>query len=463
MTATVRFCGGAGTVTGSKYLVEATGRRVLLDCGLFQGPKALRLRNWEDPPFDANTLDAVLLSHAHLDHCGYLPVLVRHGFRGEIFCTAATAELLRLTLLDSARIQEEDAEAANRAGYSKHHPALPLYTVGDVQRVMRRVVTRPYGQFVRVAEGINVRFRRAGHLLGSALLELSLEHALKPFRLVFSGDLGRWDQPILRDPEPVEAADALLLESTYGDRTHAPHPEEELANTVNEAVARGGVIIVPSFAIGRTQQVIWWLRLLERDGRIPTLPIFVDSPMATKASYAYDRFSEEHDAQMRQVIEAEGALKSAQLQFIETPEQSRALRRYDQPCMIISASGMATGGRVLDHLEAHLPDERATVILVGFQAEGTRGRLLQDGAKIVKIHGQDIRVQASIRTIEGLSAHADQQEILRWLSGFQQAPAQTYLVHGESTQAASLARAIHERFGWPVRVAQDGERVEFGL
>ena len=446
-------------MTGSKYLVEVGGHRILLDCGLFQGLKELRLKNWQEPSFDPRQLDAVILSHAHLDHCGYLPVLVRQGFHGPVFCTSATEELARLVLLDSARIQEEDAEVANRTGYSTHHPALPLYTVEEAQRTLRQFVTRSYGQLVPIVPGtVSARFYRAGHILGAAIVEVQIGTHQK-ITIVFSGDLGRWQQPILRDPEYVVAADALLLESTYGDRVHPNDPGMELARCINEAVGRGGVVIVPSFAIGRTQQLLWWLHELERQRRIPTLPVFLDSPMAIQASEIYDRHREEHDANMRELIDREHALASHQLQVINSPRESRALQRIDKPAIIIAASGMATGGRVLDHLAIRLPNPRTTVLLVGYQAAGTRGRLLQEGAASVKIHGEQVPVRAAIRTIDGLSAHADREEILRWLSGFAAPPSVTYLVHGEPPQAESLAATIDERLHWNVRVAVDGERV----
>ncbi len=453
------FCGGAGTVTGSEHLVTAGGRRVLLDCGLFQGLRELRRRNWNPPPFDPQSIEAVVLSHAHVDHCGYLPLLVRLGFRGRVFCTAGTADLLRVVLTDSAKLQEEEAEEANLGGYSKHHPALPLYTVRDAEFALQHLAPKPYGQPIPVADGISAQFRRAGHILGAATIELHLEG--RPSRtIVFSGDLGRWDQPILRDPEPVTAADVLLLESTYGDRVHPPHPMDGLARVVNAAVARKGVLLVPAFAVGRTQLLIWMLRELERAETIPSgIPVFVDSPMAKEVSAMYERHAEDHDAQMREVLRAEHGLHTEKSTMIATAESSRALNQMTEFGIIIAASGMATGGRIVHHLKARLPYPETTVLLVGFQAEGTRGRALQDGAPTVRIHGQDVPVRAAIETLDGLSAHADREELLRWLQGFTAPPKQTYLVHGESVQAASLAELIASRLRWPVVIAQAGQTV----
>ena len=454
---TVTFFGGAGTVTGSKHLVTAEGRRVLLDCGLFQGLKELRLRNWSQPPFDPLHIDAVVLSHAHLDHCGYLPVLVRGGFRGSIVCTSGTADLLRLILMDSAHLQEEEAEHANEGGYSRHQPALPLYTVGDVQQTLTRVVVRPYDQEVPLVDGLRLMLRRAGHILGASTVELRIGSG--PLRLVFSGDLGRPHQPILRDPEPIAQADVLLLESTYGDRVHAHDPEGALARIVNDAIARGGAIIVPSFAVGRTQHLVWLLRKLEDERRIPEMPVFIDSPMALEAGAMYERHAEDQDEEMTRRIAEEGTLHSHRLHLVKTPAESKALNKYDQPFIVIAGNGMATGGRVLYHLRLRLPNPKTTVLLVGFQAAGTRGRALQDGAPMVKIQGEEVPVRATVRSLEGLSAHADREELLAWLSGFTQPPKQTYLVHGEPEQARALAATIRQRLGWDARPAQDGETV----
>jgi metallo-beta-lactamase family protein len=447
---TVSFLGAAGTVTGSKHLVTAAGRQVLLDCGLFQGLKALRLRNWQPPELDPAALDAVVLSHAHIDHSGYLPLLVRRGFRGPVHCTPPTADLLRILLLDAAHLQEEEAEVANRYGYSKHHPALPLFTTADAEAALARVETRPFGTPFPVSNGMSALFRRAGHILGAATVELRL--GARPLRLVFSGDLGRPHRPILRDPEPVPEADVLLVESTYGDRVHAPDPEGELARVVHEAIARGGALLVPAFAVGRAQELLWLLRTLEDAGRIPRVPVFLDSPMAISVTEVYARHPGEHDA-------ASGGLSLVSHHLVRTPQESKALNDRSGFLIVIAGSGMATGGRILHHLKRRLPDDRTTVLLPGFQAAGTRGRSLQDGAHTLRMHGQDVPVRARVVTLDGLSAHADRDEILAWLAGFARPPRRVHVVHGEPAAAASLTAAVRARFGCTVVVAEDGQTV----
>jgi metallo-beta-lactamase family protein len=457
---TLQFLGAAGTVTGSKHLVRANGRQVLLDCGLFQGLKELRLRNWKKPIFDAVAVDAVLVSHAHIDHSGYLPLLLRHGFRAPIFCTSATADLLPVLLRDAAHLQEEEAETANRYGYSKHKPALPLFTVRDAEAALRLIQPRPYNQLFPVTQGFAAIFRHAGHILGSATIELQIGET-NSTRLVYSGDLGRWNRPILRDPELVSEADTLLVESTYGDRIHAGAPEEELARIVREAVQRGGALLVPAFAVDRTQELIWYLRRLEEAKRIPSLPVYIDSPMAIDVTEIYSRHPEEHNLAMALLKKEHlSPLRCSQQHFARTPEESKAINHLQGPLIIISASGMATGGRVLHHLKLRLPDPRTTVLLVGFQAAGTRGRSLQQGATTIRMHGQNIPVRARVETLDGLSAHADREEIFRWLSGFRKAPRQTYIVHGEPGPAQSLAEAVQTRLHWNALVACDGEAVQ---
>jgi metallo-beta-lactamase family protein len=459
---TIQFLGAAGTVTGSMHLVTANGRRVLLDCGLFQGLKELRLRNWRDPAFDPKSLDAVVISHAHIDHTGALPLLVRRGYRGPIYCTAATADLLGVLLPDSAHLQEEEADRANRYTYSKHKPALPLYTTADAQRALGQLTPAGYGRPFPVAGDLTVTYRIAGHILGAATVDLTT--GAGP-RIVFSGDLGRYDRPILPDPEPAPVADVLLLESTYGDRQHldARGTDDELVRIVKETADRGGALLVPAFVVDRTQEFLWMLQHLEQAGRIPVLPVFVDSPSATLVTEIYRKHGEDLDGEMRsEIADGQTTLHSKRCQFTQSVEESKRLNDLRGPVIIISASGMATGGRILHHLQHRLPDPRTTVLLVGFQAAGTRGRSLQDGAKTLKMFGEQVPVNARVETIHGLSAHADQAELLRWLGGFTRPPRTTYLVHGEPESARALSEAITARFHWSVRVAQDGEQVDLG-
>jgi metallo-beta-lactamase family protein len=433
------------------HLVETGGKRVLLDAGLFQGLKSLRLRNRAQRLDSPRRVDAVVLSHAHIDHSGYLPLLVREGFRGPISCTSATAELLGIMLRDAARLQEEEADRANRHGYSKHKPALPLYSLADVEATLDLLDAHAYGKPYQVTPSATVLFRPAGHILGAATIELDIDGAA-PRRLVYSGDLGRWDRPILPDPEPVPEADVLVLESTYGDRVHAANGEEELARIVRDAARRGGAILVPAFAVGRTQELLWLLAHLEAAGRIPSLPVYLDSPMAMKVNEVYAGHAAE--------LDPDGGLPGRkQVHATQTPEESKGLNRLTGPVIIVSASGMATGGRILHHLSLRLSDPRTTVLLVGFQAAGTRGRSLQDGARQLRMFGQDVPVRATVERLDALSAHADRAEILRWLEGFTRPPRQTYLVHGEPAAAVALGEAIRVRFRWNVRAAADGETV----
>jgi metallo-beta-lactamase family protein len=451
----LQFLGAAGTVTGSMHLVTTGRERILLDCGLFQGLKALRSRNWEPRLPDPQRLDAVVLSHAHIDHSGYLPLLARQGFRGPIHCTLATADLLKVVLPDAAHLQEEDAARANRRGYAKHTPALPLYTIEDAQRALRLVRQCGYDRAFPVA-GVTALLRPAGHILGSATVELQLEGT----RLVYSGDLGRYDRPILLDPEPVPVADVLLLEATYGDRHHPSDADEDLVRIVRDAVARGGAILVPAFAVDRTQELLWMVHRLEASQRVPALPVYIDSPMAIEVTEIYRRHPEECDAEMARALGAgERPLAPQRLHIARTEQESRAINDVRGPAIIISSSGMATGGRILHHLARRLPDARNTVLLVGFQAAGTRGRALEEGTRELKMFGQMVPVRARVERIDALSAHADRDETLRWLGGFERAPRVTYLVHGEPAGCDALAAAIRARYGWTVQVAADGGSV----
>ena len=457
--ATLTFLGAAGTVTGSKHLLDVNGRRVLVDCGLFQGLKQLRERNWAALPIDPKQIDAVVLTHAHLDHCGYLPRLVAAGFRGRIFCTPGTRDLCTLILPDSAHIQEEDARHANRRGYSKHSPALPLYTSLDAARALTQLQPVGYDRPVPVVPGVEVEFINAGHLLGSAYARVRVGDKT----ILFGGDLGRYGRPVLPDPTPVEAADVLLLESTYGDREHERDDGgDRLGSIVNDTVRRGGKVVIPSFAVGRVEELLYWLRHLEQAKRIPILPVYVDSPMAAGALQFYSERIGELDPDMKPAARDVAVFGTGRLTIVDSAQESAALAASNIPAIVIASSGMATGGRVLHHLAAGLQNAKNTVLFVGFQAEGTRGRKLCDGDKQIKVQGQLVPVAARIERIDWMSAHADASEIARWLSGFTKAPAMTYLVHGEPPALEALRARIQER-GWPVHVAQYLERVELAL
>ncbi len=461
-TATVEFLGAAGTVTGSRHLVTIGDSRVLLDCGLFQGLKALRLRNREAPPFDPGEIDAVVLTHAHLDHSGYLPLLCRLGFAGPIYCTSATRDLLGVLLRDSAYLQEEQAAHANKFGYSRHEPALPLYTMEDVEAMLPQLQPRGYETSFAVCKGVEAVFRCAGHILGSATVGLHLDGGIESV-LAFTGDLGRWGRPILKDPAEIREADVLLLESTYGNRTHADDPDAELERVVVESARRGGALIIPAFAVGRTQEVLWRIRQLEDDGRIPVLPTYVDSPMAIDVTDIYRRHPEEHDLETSDLIrEGRRPMNPKLCTIARTAPESKRLNELEGPVIIVSASGMAAGGRVLHHLKRRLPDHRTTVLLTGFQAAGTRGRALQDGARELRMHGQEVQVRAQIETVHGLSAHADRDEIMKWLSGFERPPKHTYTVHGEAESAGALADLIGKKLGWKAAAAGDGQTAVLG-
>ncbi len=453
----IKFLGAAGTVSGSKYLIDTGETRFLVDYGMFQGPKRLRLLNWEKPPVSPESIDHVLLTHAHLDHLGMLPVLVREGFRGKIWATPVTAELCKISLLDAAHIQEEDARFANKMKFSKHEPALPLYTTEDAERVFGHLRTIEYDQPKELAQGTQIRFLDAGHILGSAIVEVTVPDGGKRVRLVFSGDLGRYDALILRDPAAVDQADYLLVESTYGNREHPPEePVEELRSIINETAKRGGMLIVPSFAVGRTQTLLYLLRDMRLRGLIPDLPIFVDSPMAQRVTDVFCRHVEIFDEEAKAVFQKTGKcpILSPNLQFVESKEESQKLNDMRYPAIIVSASGMATGGRVLHHLKFRLPDPRNTVLFVGYQAVGTRGQLLRDGARTIKIHGEMVPVRAQIRNIEAFSGHADSGEILRWLRLFKSPPKMTFIVHGEPESSQALADEIKQSLGWKTHIPE---------
>ncbi|MBS1791505.1 MAG: MBL fold metallo-hydrolase [Acidobacteria bacterium] len=453
----IQFLGATRTVTGSKHLLEVGDYRVMVDCGLFQGLKQLRLRNWEPFPINPASINSVILTHAHIDHTGYLPRLVRDGFDGEVYATPATVELSRIMLPDSARLQEEDAEYANKSGSSKHHPALPLYTEKDANAACRLLHSVNYHKRIELTKKLSFEFTTAGHILGSGFVLFDVECADGAIRrVVMTGDLGRYNEPIIHDPSPVAEADYIVVESTYGDREHGDFDvKSKLAEIITETANRGGQILIPSFAVGRTQLLLYLIRELEDEGRIPVLPVYVDSPMASSATRLYLSHKEEHDLEMKDLMdERRNPLATQRFNLARTRDESKALNAREEPAIVISASGMATGGRILHHLRRRLPDERNTIVFVGFQAEGTRGRRLLEGEKEIKIFGQYVPVRAKIERLENLSAHADSREILRWLGGFKRAPKKVFLVHGEPKAQDSLKQKIVEKFGWTVEIPE---------
>jgi metallo-beta-lactamase family protein len=454
------FLGAARTVTGSKYLLEVNDRRVLVDCGLFQGLKELRERNWRPLPVPASSIHAVVLTHAHVDHSGFLPRLFAEGFSGRVFCTAGTADLCNIVLPDAGRIAEEDARAANRKGYSKHKPALPLFTESDAYRALANLQPVGFDRPVPVTNGITVRFANSGHLLGSAFAILGID-VDGGREIVFSGDIGRYDRPILPDPTPLEHADTLLVESTYGNRVHEPDDEgAALADIVSRTIGRGGRVVIPAFAIGRVEEVIYWLKKLEDAGRIPVAPVFLDSPMALLALKHYTERADELDADVRPGRGQVSAFMTKRFQMLTSARQSADLTRSRTPSIIISSSGMATGGRLLGHLKVVLPSAKNTVLFSGYQAEGTRGRQLLDGEREVKIHGEMVGVKAEIAQLQSMSAHADQNELMRWLSGFKHPPRLTCVVHGEPAASDALADRIRGELRWSVVIPEYLQAIE---
>lgn len=464
--AKLTFLGAAGCVTGSKYLVEAAGKRLLVDCGLFQGTSELKDRNWKPLPIDPKSIDYAILTHAHLDHTGWLPVLVKAGFSGPIFANPATIELTEILLKDSAHLQEEEAENAQRNKWSRHPDPRALYGPDDVDPVLKLLKPMPRSGSFDISPAFRVTSFDAGHILGSSSLELAITENGKKIVVVFSGDVGRYSQPILKDPTtPSSNADVLLCESTYGDREHPDgDPAELLAGIVNRVAKRGGSIVIPAFAIGRTQTFMYYLRQLEDQQRIPRLPVYVDSPMALSATDLYLKHHEDHDlAFSREESDGKGdPLSVHEFHLTRSVEDSKAINNVKTPCIIISASGMVSGGRVLHHLAQRLPDARNAVILAGFQAEGTRGRALQEGAKVLRLFGKAVPVGAEIVEMGQFSAHAGKSELLRWLAALPAPPKQTYLTHGEPTAAQSLQQAIQDRFKWKAAVAKYLDTVDLG-
>jgi len=446
------FLGGAGTVTGSKYLIENAEHRFLIDCGLFQGFKELRLRNWARFSVDPQRIDAVLLTHAHLDHTGYLPLLIKQGFAGSVLCSGATASLCEILLPDSGHLQEQDAAFANRHGFSKHKPALPLYTLKDALSALKQLKAIEFEQPFNLPGGAMAFLRRAGHILGAASIQLDWNGT----RVAFSGDLGRYNDATMVDPVQLEHADYLVVESTYGNRRHDPrNPEDALAEIIGRTVGRGGTVIVPAFAVGRAQSLMFHLHRLKAARRIPDVPIFLDSPMAVDASKIFCNHIADHRLTERDCREA-----CAVAHYVQSVEESKALTINSMPKVIISASGMATGGRVLHHLKSYAPNARNTILFAGFQAGGTRGAAMMAGADSIKIHGEYVPVRAEVKNLDMLSAHADADEILRWLRGFKSRPRTTFITHGEPSASDALRKRIEEELGWTCVVPDHGQQVD---
>ncbi len=456
--AMISFYGGVGSVTGSKYLIESNGKKVLVDCGLFQGHKELRERNWQEPPFDPASLDAVIITHAHIDHTGYLPRVVKMGFDGPVFTSRATNDLLKILLPDSGRLQEEEADYRNRHALTRHSPALPLYDENDAENALKLIRPVPNdGTAVNVCDGIKASFLVAGHIIGASLVSLEIDDAGddgEPLRFLFSGDLGHYDQPIVKDPAPPPACDYLMVESTYGNRLHGDvDSATQMAGIINEAVKRGGPVLIPAFAVGRTQEVLYLIRELEEEKRIPVLPVVVDSPMAAKATQVYHRWNEEHDEEYASIVmQKRHPLRTGSMRTASSREESKAVNSMKGSRIIISASGMMSGGRVLHHAMRMLPDENATVVFVGFQAAGTTGRRVQDGEKEVKIMKNWVQVRCHVEKVEGFSAHADWKAVIQWLEGLPNRPKRIFTTHGEPEAAEAMAEHIRDRFGWDVLV-----------
>lgn len=464
--AKISFYGGVGTVTGSKYLIEHGEKKILIDCGMFQGYKELRERNWQEPQFDPRSLDAVIITHAHIDHTGYLPRIVKLGFKGPVFTSRATNDLLKILLPDSGRIQEEDADYRNRNALTSHSPALPLYDENDAHDTLKLIHPVPNDATpVNICPGVKASFMVAGHIMGASLVLLEIDGAKEngeDLRFLFSGDLGHYDQPIVKDPASPPACDYLMVESTYGNRLHGDvDSATQMARIINEAAKRNGPILIPAFAVGRTQEVLYLIRELEDEKRIPILPVIVDSPMAAKSTQVYGRWSEEHDEEYVSIINTKRhPLRTASMTTASSRDESMKLNSMKGARIIVSASGMMTGGRVMHHAMRMLPDENATVIFVGFQAAGTTGRRVQDGEKEVKIMKNWVPVRCHVEKVEGFSAHADWKAVLRWLEGVPDAPKSIFTTHGEPEAAEAMAQHIRDRFGWNVVVPEYQQTVE---
>lgn len=458
----LQFLGAAGTVTGSKYLLTAGSSKIMIDCGLFQGLKELRLRNWELCPCPGTTCDAVVLTHAHIDHTGYLPRLVQQGFSGPIYATPSTVDLCEILLPDSAHLQEEEARYANKTGSSKHKPAKPLYTAKDAEETLRLFHKVPYHTPTKITKDITVTFHNAGHILGSSIVECRVKNDGKETIILFSGDLGRYKAPILNDPEKVADTQYLIIESTYGNRTHSTESRKDgLARIIKDCVKRGGCLLIPAFAIGRTQEILYTLRELEEEKVIPALPVYVDSPMAIDATKLFHSYKEEHDIEMK-LFEKNGKspFQAKNLHFTRSKDESKSLNRTQLPAIIISANGMATGGRIMHHLMHRLPDERNIVLFVGYQAEGTRGRKMLEGESEIKLFGEMVTIRAKVEQLTCFSAHADADELLRWLHTATKAPQTVFVTHGEPDASSALANRIEKELNWKTHIPKYLDEVQ---
>jgi metallo-beta-lactamase family protein len=463
--ANLTFWGATGTTTGSRFLLEIDGRSFLIECGMFQGAKEDRLKNWDRFPVNPSTVERVIFTHAHFDHTGYFPKFCREGFKGIAHCTYATREFCRLLFLDSAHLQEEDARWANKKGYSKHKPAKPLYNTADAEKSLDHLSPLQYGEDLYLDGDIRIKIKDAGHILGSGLVDIKTRTGKESRKIVFSGDLGRPSRRFLRDPNQVFNVDYLVVESTYGNRLHDnKDPLEELVRVINQSVDRGGVLVVPSFAIGRTQNLLYVIRELEESGRIPSLPVYIDSPMAIDATEVFEkRISDMNIASRLARINGVDIFRPKKLNICSSREQSKAINEIDKGAIIIASSGMVTGGRILHHMVHRLPDEKNTVLFIGYQARGTRGRSMIEKAETVKIHGRQIPIAAKIESILGFSGHADYNEILAWLTGFNRPPEKTFIVHGEPESSQAMAERIKDKLGWDVTIPEYGQGFELDL
>lgn len=454
MDVRVKFLGGAGTVTGSKYLLEINDYNLMIDCGLFQGPREIRTRNWDDFPIDPGTIDAVVLTHAHLDHSGYLPRLFKNGYAGKVHCTIASCDLVELLLKDSAKLQEEEAEWAKKKGYSRHSDPKPLYDSDDVELVLPNLIGHDFHERFALTDEISINFKNAGHILGASIVEVFLKGKRQSKKLVFSGDLGRYNDPILYTPDPVKQTDILFVESTYGDRANPyEYPMEDFQRIFSETFDRGGVVVIPAFSIGRTQNILYFLNELFKKKMIPPVNVYMDSPMAISATELYVKHHIFHKLNFAQMEEDNTFLDLRKnLKIINSHQDSVALNMIEKDAIIISASGMMQGGRIMHHLYNRLPNYNDTLIVVGYQAEGTKGREILEGAESVSIFGQDVKVNCNVEFTEGLSAHADQDELMKWISCIQKAPKKTFLIHGEPDKTKAFKKKIEETLDWNVEI-----------